>query len=164
MANRGMEMKFVTDGMLGKLTRWLRMLGYDIKYSSSLGDKQLIKIAEAEHRTLLTRDLELYQRAMTQGVNAFIVEGATEAEKLANLAKRFDLKLEIDFTVSRCPKCNARIRSVPKDRVAGRVPEGTLSSYDEFWECSSCEQIYWRGAHWKRIDKTLREARQALEQ
>ncbi len=153
-------MRFITDGMLGKLTRWLRMLGQDVKYSSSLNDKQLIEVAKRERRFLLTRDLELYQQATMQGVDSFLVEGATEAEKLAGLAKRFNLRLKIDVTVSRCPKCNARIRPISKDEVAGRVPKTTFSSYDEFWECPSCGQIYWQGAHWKRIERTLGMARE----
>ncbi len=114
-------MKFITNGMLGKLSRWLRMLGHNVKYSPTLNDEQLIKIAKKEHRTLLTRDLELYRQAITKGTQAFLVEGTTEAEKLANLAKRFDLNLEIDVTVSRCPKCNTRIKPIPKDRVIDKV-------------------------------------------
>lgn len=146
--------------MLGKLTRWLRMLGYDVEYSSSLNDKQLMEIAKGEGRVLLTSDLDLYQQAMMQGLEAFLVEGATEAEKLANLAKRFHLRLEIDVTVSRCPKCNTIIQPIPKREVVGRVPRMTLSRYDEFWECPGCGQIYWRGSHWKRISKTLNDAKQ----
>lgn len=156
-------MRFLTDGMLGSLTRWLRMLGQNVKYSSSLSDRQLIETAKRERRVLLTRDLELYQQATMQGVNAFLVEGATGAEKLANLGKRFGLKLEIDVTISRCPKCNARIKPVQKEKILDRVPKTTSSSYEEFWECSRCGQVYWRGAHWKRINKTLREARRILE-
>jgi len=157
------NMRFIADGMLGKLTRWLRMLGCDVKYSRVLNDKQLIQIAETEHRTLLTRDLELYRQAVTRGVDAFLVEGASEAERLARLAERFNLRLEIDVTVSRCPKCNGRISPVSKGEVVGRVPETTASSYDEFWECQGCGQIYWRGSHWRRIDRTLKEAQRILE-
>lgn len=134
------------------------MLGHDVEYSRSLSDRRLINAAKAEDRILLTRDLELYQQAVKQGIDAFLVEGATEAEKLANLAKRFNFKLEIDVNVSRCPKCNTRIRPIPKDEVVGRVPEGTFSNYEEFWECPGCGQVYWQGAHWKRINKTLRDA------
>lgn len=155
-------MRFVADGMLGKLTRWLRMLGCDVKYSRVLNDKELIQIAETEHRTLLTRDLELYRQAVTRGMDAFLVEGVTGVERLARLAERFNLKLEIDITFSRCPKCNAEISPVSKSEAVGRVPETTASSYDEFWKCLGCGQIYWRGAHWKRIDRTLREARKML--
>lgn len=156
-------MKFITNGMLGKLSRWLRMLGHNVKYSPTLNDEQLIKIAKKEHCTLLTRDLELYRQAITKGTEAFLVEGTTEAEKLANLAKRFDLNLEIDVTVSRCPKCNTRIKPIPKDRVIDKVPLGTSSKYEEFWECPSCGQVYWRGAHWRGIETTLREARRAVK-
>ena len=156
-------MKFITDGMLGKLTRWLRMLGHDVEYSRSDDDKKLIERAKSEKRILLTRDLKLYQQAMTQGVDAVLVEAPTGAEKLADLAGRFNFKLEIDVTVSRCPKCNAKIKPVSKDMVLDRVPETTSTYYNEFWECLGCGQVYWQGAHWKRIETTLKEARKALE-
>ena len=155
-------MKFIADGMLGKLTRWLRMLGQDVEYSRSLNDEQLIKTAKAEDRILLTHDLKLYQLARKRGVDTTLVEDATEAEKLASLARRFNFKLEIDVTVSRCPKCNTLIRPVSKDKILDRIPEATSTHYNEFWECSGCGQVYWRGSHWKRIEKTLKEARQVL--
>jgi len=156
-------MKFIADGMLGKLTRWLRMLGQDVKYSKSLSDEQLIETAKIEDRILLTRDLKLYQLARKQGVDTALIEGATKAEKLAGLAKRFNFKLEIDITVSRCPKCNTPIKPVSKDKILDKIPEATSTHYEEFWECPSCGQIYWRGSHWKRIEKTFREAKQALK-
>jgi len=157
------RLKFITDGMLGKLTRWLRMLGHDVEYSRSTDDKKLIETAKSDGRILLTRDLKLYQQAMTQGVDAVLVEAATGGEKLADLAGRFNFKLEIDVTVSRCPKCNTKIKPVSKDIVIDRVPKTTTSYYNEFWECLGCGQIYWQGAHWKRIEKTLKEAKKALE-
>jgi hypothetical protein len=155
-------LKFLTDGMLGKLTRWLRLLGYDVKYSRSLSDEQLIEIAKRENRILLTRDLKLYRQAMTQKINSFFVERATEAKKLASLVRQFNLNLDFDVTVSRCPKCNAKIKPIPKEKVVDKIPETTASYYNEFWECPSCKKIYWQGAHWKRINKTLEEAKKAL--
>jgi uncharacterized protein with PIN domain len=155
-------MKFIADGMLGKLTRWLRMLGQDVEYSKSLSDEQLIETAKIEDRILLTRDLKLYQLARKQGVDTALIEGATKAEKLAGLAKRFNFKLEIDIAVSRCPKCNTPIRPVSKDEIVDRIPEATSTYYDDFWECPGCGQVYWQGSHWKKIEKTLSEARQAL--
>lgn len=156
-------MKFITDSMLGKLSRWLRMLGHDVEYSRSEDDKKLVEKAKSEKRILLTRDLKLYQRAMTQGVNAMLVEATTGAEKLADLARRFDFNLEIDVNVSRCPKCNAKIKPVSKGMIVDRVPRATSTYYNEFWECAGCGQIYWQGAHWKRIEKTLKEAKKSLE-
>jgi len=153
-------LKFIVDGMLGKLTRWLRMLGHNVKYSNRLDDAQLIGIAKREKRILLTRDLELYQQATAKGVQAFYVDGKTEAERLAQLAKKFGISLEIDMAVSRCPKCNAQVKPTSKENVKGKVEETTFSHYNEFWQCTKCGQIYWQGAHWKRIRKTLETAKE----
>jgi uncharacterized protein with PIN domain len=156
-------LKFLADGMLGKLTRWLRMLGYNVKYSSKLDDAQLLMNAKKERRILLTRDLELYQQATAKGVDAFYIEGKNEAERLAQLAKRFKIELDIDMETSRCPKCNTRVKPISKERVAVRVENSTFSCYNEFWECPKCGQIYWQGAHWARIRKTLETAKENLE-
>jgi uncharacterized protein with PIN domain len=155
--------KFIADGMLGKLTRWLRMLGHNVKYSNKLDDAQLMVIAKKERRILLTRDLELYQQATAKDVNAFYLEGTTEAERLAQLAKRYKIPLNIDLKISRCPKCNARVKPIPKESVEDKVEETTFKFYDEFWQCPKCGQVYWQGAHWTRIRKTLEEAKEILE-
>jgi uncharacterized protein with PIN domain len=148
--------------MLGKLARWLRMLGHNVKYSNSMDDSQLLVLAKNEHRTLLTRDFELYQRAVARGFGAFYVEGGTEEERLAEVARRYGIRLEIDMSVSRCPKCNTTVRLISKEEVRGRVEESTFRYYDGFWECPKCRQVYWRGAHWTRIRKTLEAAESDL--
>ncbi len=152
-------MKFIADGMLGKLTRWLRMLGQDVKYSNQFEDEELIRTAKKEHRILLTRDMALYQRAIAKGIDAFYVKGRTEATKLSELARRFDVPLVIDLKRSRCPKCNAKIRSTPKEKLVGKVEKNTYIYYDEFWQCPKCGNIYWQGAHWNGIRTTLEEAK-----
>jgi uncharacterized protein len=151
--------KFIADAMLGKLTRWLRMLGQDVKYSTQLEDSELLAIAETEHRVLLTRDSELYQRAVGRGATAFYIEGKTEAEKLAALAERFNFSLVIDLTRSLCPRCNGRIRLTPKEQLEDEVEANTFAYYDEFWKCSACGRVYWQGAHWDGIRATLEEAK-----
>jgi len=155
--------KFIADGMLGKLTRWLRMLGQDVQYSNKLDDAELIVMAKKERRILLTRDVELYQRAVAKGVEAFYIEGQTEAVKLAELAKRFAIPLEIDLKRSRCPRCNTKIRPTPKEKLAGKVEKNTFIYYDEFWKCPKCGHIYWQGAHWGRIRATLEKAKKFRE-
>jgi uncharacterized protein with PIN domain len=151
--------RFIADGMLGKLTRWLRMLGQDVKYSNQFEDEELIMTANKEHRVLLTRDMELYQRAVAKDIAAFYIEGQTEAEKLAELAKRFDFPLAIDLKRSRCPRCNTKIRPTPKEKLAGKVEKNTFTYYDEFWKCPKCGHIYWQGAHWEGIRATLEKAK-----
>ena len=152
-------MKFIADGMLGKLTRWLRMLGQDVTYSTQLEDAELMATAEKEKRVLLTRDSELYQRTLSKGIDAFYVEGRTEAKKLAELAKRFGFPLTIDLARSRCPRCNGRIQLTPKEQLAGKVEKKTFIYYNEFWKCTKCGHIYWQGAHWNGICATLEEAK-----
>ncbi len=156
-------MKFIADGMLGKLTRWLRMLGQDVEYSNNMEDTDLLAAAKKEDRILLTRDFELYQRALGKGVDAFYLEGATGEEKLAELAKRYGVPLEIDMSTSRCPKCNALVKPVPREKLAETVEKSTFEHYSEFWQCSKCGQIYWQGAHWTKIEKSLETAREILK-
>jgi uncharacterized protein with PIN domain len=156
--------KFVADGMLGKLARWLRMMGHDVKYSTDFEDDELLALAKKERRILLTRDLELYQRASAKGIGAFYVEGRTEAERLAELAERFGFPLEIDLEESRCPNCNTKLRSTPKEKIVGKVEKNTYLHYDEFWRCPRCGQIYWQGAHWGQIRITLQKAKKRLRE
>ena len=150
--------------MLGKLSRWLRMLGHDVNYFPIADDNKLVEMAKQEKRILLTRDRELVQRAKKLGVESVLVEATEEADKLASLAKRFGFKLEIDLRSSRCPKCNAKLEVVPKDEVVDEIPEATSRYYSEFWKCIGCGKVYWQGAHWNRIEKTLEKAQSILRQ
>ncbi len=86
-------MKFLADAMLGKLTRWLRMLGQDVVYSAEFDDSELLALAKKEERILLTKDFELYKRAVSRGLDTYYVEGKTESEMLAEVAKRYSLQL-----------------------------------------------------------------------
>ena len=156
-------MRFIADGMLGKLTRWLRMLGHDVNYFRSADDKKLAELANQEKRILLTRDHKLVQQAVSLGAEAVLVEAEDETDKLAFLAGRFGFKLEIDLRISRCPKCNATIVVVVKDDVADQIPETTSRYYNDFWKCQGCGKVYWQGAHWKRIEETLEKAKTKLE-
>jgi uncharacterized protein with PIN domain len=149
--------------MLGKLTRWLRMLGQDVKYSNTMEDTQLLVSAKKEKRILLTRDFELYQRAVGREIEAFYLEGLTGEEKLAELAKRFDIRMKIDMKSSRCPRCNSVVKPISPKKAAEKVEKSTLEHYSEFWKCPKCGQVYWQGAHWTKIRKSLTAAKEMIE-
>jgi len=155
--------KFLADGMLGKLARWLRMLGQDVMYSVQLSDSELLEVAKKENRVLLTKDLELYQRAIAKGVDAFYLEGKKESERLAELGKRYGLTLAIDMEKSLCPICNTKLKATPKELLSGELEKNTFIYYDKFWKCPNCGQVYWQGAHWKKICDILNEAKAKLE-
>ena len=152
-------LKFLADGMLGKLTRWMRILGCDVKYQNDMDDDELIEAAAEENRVLLTRDAQLFGWASKNNVQAYLVRSRTETEKLAEIAQQFDVKLEIDADNSRCPKCNAMLESIPKSEVDERVPQATLRLQNEFWKCVDCGQIYWHGSHWQKIQRKLQDAK-----
>ena len=154
--------RFIADGMLGRFTRWLRMLGCDVTYSNDASDDWLLAIAEKEHRVLLTRDLELFRRTKTRGVDAFFVEKMTTSEKIAAVARRYQIRLDFATSLSRCPTCGSTIRTVEKSEVSSKVPEGTFTHYTEFWICVGCSKVYWHGSHWTNIREIVDKAKKLL--
>ncbi len=156
-------MKFLADGMLGKLARWLRMLGNDVIYSVEFDDSELLELVKKEDRVLLTKDLELYKRAISRGLNLYYVEGKTEPERIAEVAKRYSLPLVIDMDKSHCPICNTKLAAASKEQLQNELEKNTFTYYSKFWKCSNCGQIYWQGAHWIQINNTLNQAKAKLK-
>lgn len=157
-------MKFLADGMIGRLTRWMRLIGCDVEYLNDMPDDQLLRRAASEHRILLTCDVALYRNAVAKGVEAFLVSGKDQAEKLARVAKRFDLRLEVNTSISRCPSCGSSIKKVAKTEIERKIPLTTFKAYNEFWICNNqgCGKVYWQGSHWKKIDEVLTRANKLL--
>jgi uncharacterized protein with PIN domain len=151
-----MRPRFLVDGMLGSLARWLRISGYDAEYRREADDDSLMEEASRTGRLLLTRDRVLAVRAKKRDIEAFLVNGENDAEQLGEIAAA--LGLELDASCSRCPKCNGSLSRVEKEQVRGRVPEASLEAFDVFWVCGSCGGVYWRGSHWDQIVSTLEEA------
>jgi|SRR6267143_641831 len=153
-------MRFLVDGMLGGLARWLRILGYEVRYDASAKDNDILRIAGEENMVLLTRDEELHQRAVAKKIASALVVGETEEERLAQMASSFGVRLEISMAETKCPECGASLRERSKSDLANEVPEESLKLYDQFWKCSnqSCGKVYWVGSHWKQIRQSLEEA------
>ena len=156
-------MKFLADGMLGKLARWLRMLGQDVMYSTELTDSELLELTKKEKRVLLTKDLELYKRAIARNIDAFYIEEKRDSDQIAELAQRYNLVLAIDMEKSHCPVCNTKLKVTPKEQLLGELEKNTLTYYEKFWKCPNCGQVYWQGGHWKQINNTINEAQAKLE-
>ncbi len=154
-----MARRFLLDGMLGSLTRWLRIGGYDTEYMKDTPDDDLIDAAKRESRILLTRDEALIARARKQGVEVVYIRSDGDEEALTQLAA--ELHLTLDPTQARCPRCNHTVDRVEKSAVAGRVPKGTYRAVDDYWLCPRCGGVYWRGSHWPRIVETLGHANPA---
>jgi len=142
--------KLLADGMLGRLAKWLRILGYDTAYDPRLDDNELVRRARAEGRWLLTRDHELAER---RGVHSLLVESEHLLPQLMQVRSHLGRAKGRPF--SRCPVCNTPLEKVSSEEVQGRVPQFILQSHRRFRRCPSCDRIYWPGTHWKRMQERV---------
>lgn len=142
--------------MLGSLAKWLRILGYDTAYYPDLDDRQLVRLARAEDRVLLTRDRELSRR---RGVKALLVTSEELDQQLGEVFTR--LKLVPDRAFSRCPVCNEPLQGLAAEEARRRVPPYVAQTQQAFRLCPKCQRIYWRGTHWQHMEEYL--ARLGLE-
>lgn len=152
--------RFLTDGMLGKLARWLRLLGQEVYYANQIEDEDLLNKAFNQKYVLLTSDVALHRKALSKDIESVLVTGKNEPARIAELASRFQIPLKVNPDDSRCPRCGSPLKRVEKLEVKGKVPEKSFEKHDEYWVCldEACKKIYWRGSHWKNIEKTLEKA------
>ncbi len=156
--------KFIADAMLGEVARWLRILGYDVLYSRSYTDYQILSIASKTGRTILTRDRGLYIRAKKKKLRAIYISNDHIVERLAELVLKAGIKLDPDPSKSRCPECNAILIEIrDKEKVKDRVPPKALEANDVFYLCPRCGRVYWEGSHWKNIRRVVKEALELVE-
>jgi len=138
---------FVVDAMLGKLARWLRIIGHDTVYDPSLDDDALISVAKREGRTLVTRDANLFRRATKEGAASLLIKSHALPEELVEMSP----VLKGASAGSRCTLCNTPLLEVERSIVSDeKVPK-----VSPLWLCPSCGKIYWHGGHWKGINRTL---------
>ena len=142
----GKSMRFITDTTLGSLARWLRILGYDTRYDSSLDRFQLMRIARSENRVVLTRDTEL---ASHKGAEILLVASRLLDDQLNEVFTA--MALLPDGPTSRCPMCNDVLEEIPKGRAWGYVPSYVFATQERFAVCPTCDRFYWRGTHWERM-------------
>ena len=148
------EIKFLADRMLGKLVKWLRILGYDTSYPSFNNDLSLILTARQEGRILLTRDVNLIKRRSICDY-LFIKDDHWE-EQLAGIIKGLKLKIDLNSKIfSRCSLCNTPTIDVDKKEVKKFVPPYVFLTQNRFVYCPSCKKYYWRGTHWQRMTQKI---------
>lgn len=146
---------FILDVHLGILAKYLRMSGFDTLYNpKDWGDEYIAKKAGEENRIALSRDIGLLKRSAV--VYGRWLRNQNSKKQLEEVIKRFDLKKYFEpFT--RCMKCNNLIVSVDKEKIADKLEEQTKKDYNNFWECSGCKQIYWKGSHYDKMMKFVEE-------
>ncbi|MCL4869855.1 MAG: twitching motility protein PilT [Anaerolineae bacterium] len=145
---------FVLDGHLGQLAAYLRMLGFDCLYRNNYDDPELAQISHDENRVLLTRDRRLLMRK--QVIHGYCLRDTDPRQQLLELLARFALRPHIR-PWQRCIRCNGDLAAIAKEAIIDRLEPKTQLYYDEFQICQSCQQIYWQGSHFRRMQPFIEE-------
>ena len=142
------QKRFVLDTHLGRLAAYLRMLGFDTLYSNDYRDEDLARISSREERILLTRDLGVLKRNLV--THGYWIRATRPREQVIEIVRRFDLAGVI-APFQRCVHCNGLLHAVSKNLVLHRLLPETQQHYDEFYICEVCNQVYWKGSHYRRM-------------
>jgi hypothetical protein len=146
------ESRFVLDTHLGRLAAYLRMLGFDTLYRNNYDDPTLASTSVNEQRILLTCDRQLLMRK--QITHGYFVRARQPQQQLLEILSRFDLYNNL-HPFTRCIHCNGLTRPVSKQSIEAQLLLRTKKYYNEFWQCGTCNKIYWKGSHYLRMQALL---------
>ncbi len=147
-------MKLILTKELGRLAKWLRILGVDAEYFSQDNLNSLIVEALRDERIILTRNQRLSKHA---GMKIILVKAQKVKEQTAEILKALNIRVNKDIMFSRCVICNLALVPVDKEKIKDKVPEYVFKTQVHFTSCPKCRRIYWPGTHWGNVQKTLEE-------
>ena len=153
METSAKDAKFAADRMLGKLAKWLRIMGQDVIYGQHLSGYGLIHTARTEHRLILTRDRKLKKK---QPAEFLFIESDRHREQLRQVIQACGLS-PLDKPLSRCLECNLVLEPRSKAAIEKTVPAYVFSSHESFSWCPQCRRVYWPATHHQRMLEELRE-------
>ena len=151
-------LKFIVDYNVGKLAKWLRMMGYDSVLFTGEDDSRMIVIALRQERVILTRDTQIMKRGVvTSGrVKAILIESEDPGQQMQQVIESLNLDCQFrPFTI--CLECNQPLRETGKEQVKDLVPPYVFQTQDYFMECPACHRIYWQGTHWQAMTRKLEQ-------
>lgn len=151
------RLKFIVDHNVAKLARLIRMMGYDTVVFSEKDDWQMVRIALAEDRIIITRDTGVMKRRIvTSGkLKALLVTDDAPAEQIRQVIKAYYLDTKKSLML--CMECNTELVPIDREKVKDRVPLYVYQTKTLFVECPVCRRVYWRGTHWEAMKQTLRK-------
>jgi len=144
--------KFIITIELGRLARWLRLLGFDCIFFERDRKKDLVIESLREDRVILTRDSRL---SRFSGVRMVHIESDFVERQLEQVIRNLRLKKDKKGMFTRCVECNASTQGVAKEEVREKVPPYVYKTQKEFMRCPGCGKIYWKGTHWDLAEKFL---------
>jgi len=146
--------KFILTKELGRLAKWLRILGFDTVYYNQDNLSSLIIQALRDERIILTRNQRLPQ---ARGLKIVLIKNEKIKKQVEEILKTLKIKPEPGIMFSRCILCNTELVDIVKDKVKDKVPEYVFKTQEDFLTCPKCQRIYWQGTHWGNVQKTLEE-------
>jgi uncharacterized protein len=146
--------RFLADAMVGKLARWLRILGYDTLYFREIDNDRLLELARAEGRRLVTRDARLIGRR--PGLPHTLIRDDRPEQQLRQIVRELRLCPSTGL-LTRCVECNATLEPIAKEQARPRVPPYVFRTQERFSRCPDCGRLYWKGTHEERIRARLKE-------
>ncbi len=152
------NLKFIVDNNVGKLAKWLRMMGYDTLFFNGSDDSHMVASALAESRVILTRDTQIIKRrVVTNGqLKAILIKSDKPEEQMRQVVETLKLDSQIKpFTI--CLECNQPLEERTKEQVKDLVPPYVFQTQNQYMECLACHRIYWRATHWQAMTKKLKE-------
>jgi hypothetical protein len=147
---------FVLDVHLGKLARLLRLFGFDVYYDTGYSDAAIVAIALQQSRIVLTRDIGLLKYKLVQ--YGYWLRSQQPEEQLTEVLTRFAL-CDAVHPFSRCIACNGAIVEVVKERIVHLLPPNTKKIFTEFYQCSQCDKVYWKGSHYENMLRRIEHIR-----
>ncbi|MFO7933711.1 MAG: Mut7-C RNAse domain-containing protein [Bacteroidales bacterium] len=146
--------RFILDTHLGKLAKYLRMLGFDSLYRNDFEDQEMIEIAAREKRIILTRDKLLLKSArITHG---YYVRSTEKHHQLREVVQKFDLYSQFQ-SFTRCMTCNSELVPKKKEEIKHLLEPHTVEEFNEFFFCPSCRKVYWKGSHFRKMESFIRK-------
>jgi uncharacterized protein with PIN domain len=148
-----MAERFIVDRMLGRLAKWLRILGYDTLYWQGNDPKALLD--KESDRIFLTRTVKFPHGETFRRI--LLIREDDPDLQLKSVIRELGLKIDDDRLFSRCVICNEQLQKIPKDKAEGKVPDFVFSTHSEFNSCPGCSRVYWRGTHQENMRKKVAE-------
>lgn len=146
-------MKFITDINLGKLAKWLRILGYDTIFYTGNVDRDFLRRAEREGRVALTRKKAKVGRPSSGSL--VIIKSDNVHDQLKEIMNKLSFLPESERMFSICVRCNEELMDVEKEKISGMVPDYIFASHTEFHMCPRCNGVFWPGTHVEKAHRYL---------
>lgn len=145
-------MRFVVDCMLGKLAKWLKILGFDTVFFNRIEDEDLVAVARKEGRVLLTKDTGIISRY--RDVKTLFIESEDWEDQVRQVLDELDIRQAVR-PHTRCLSCNGLLKELPQSRARNLVTPFVFEHADSFALCPECGRVYWRGTHMKDMELKL---------